>query len=181
MPNTDYSTGYPFIVVSTDSAKNPTFHLTVIEALGKIDSKPTGHKLLKAISKSKVSTTGRTFKVKIVRPDVTGVIGKPGEEGGSKAVAFNSLAAEDGGGCASACYWNPNIYSVPATSGAGVRPAFISLAHELIHCMHNAQGTKKHDYMDEENFTVGLDPYADEKICENTIRAEHGVVTRLSY
>jgi hypothetical protein len=182
MPLTEHPTGYPFIVVSTDSAQNPTFHLTVKEALDKINSKPVGKKLLKAISKSNVSTsTARTFKVKIVRPTVTGDISKPGAEGGSRAVAFNELAAEGGGGCASACYWNPNIYSVPAPSGAGVRPAFIGLAHELIHCMHNAEGTKKHAYMDEENFTVGLESYANEAICENTVRKEHGLSARLSY
>ena len=90
MPLTEYSTGYPFIVVSNDGAINPTFHLTVKEALDKINSKPVGHKLLKAISNSKVTTTpARTFKVKIVRPNVTGDISKPGAEGGSRAAAFS--------------------------------------------------------------------------------------------
>jgi hypothetical protein len=70
----------------------------------------------------------------------------------------------------------------------GQRPPYIGLAHELIHAWHNAYGTKKQEYDDEENFTVGLagymlpDPAANPAtITENMIRLEHGFPIRHKY
>jgi hypothetical protein len=172
------ATTFPFISVYNDDAKNPYFALTVQEALAKIDSKPVGRSLLAAIAAAPIAGTGG-FKVKIVRPDVVATIGTPGAEGGSRAVPFNETSARGGGGCAAACYWNPNIYNTP--SPAGQRPAYIGLAHELVHCMHSVMGTMKPGYDEEEKFTVGLAPYAGAAVCENTIRGEHGIAARTSY
>jgi len=173
------TTTFPFICVYNDDTKNPYFRLTVQEALNVINSKPVGSNLLAAISGANIAAGPGGFKVKIVRPDVVGIIGSPGAEGGSRAVPFNETAARGGGGCLAACYWNPNIYNTPG--GGGTRPAFIGLAHELVHCMHALLGTMKNGYDEEEKFTVGLAPYADVAICENTIRAEHGLALRASY
>jgi hypothetical protein len=180
MPSKLSATTFPFICVYNDDEKNPYFHLTVQDALNKINSQPVGNSLLKTISGAKVVPGNGGFKIKIVRPDVTATIGKPGAEGGNRALPFNELNARgDGGGCLVACYWNPNIYNTPGAAGA--RPAFVGLAHELIHCMHALLGTMKVSDDDEEKFTVGLAPYDDAAICENTIRAEHGINTRNAY
>jgi NleD-like pathogen effector protein (putative zinc metallopeptidase) len=173
------ATGYAFIFVFNDDAKNPYFRLTVEDALNQINSQAVGQQLLTAISGAGVAAGAGGFKVKIVRPDVKGTIGTPGAEGGSRAVPFNEAAARGGAGCLAACYWNPNIYNTP--SAAGGRPAYIGLAHELVHCMHALLGTMKNGYDDEEKFTVGLAPYAAVAICENTIRAEHNIAVRTSY
>jgi hypothetical protein len=178
MANTLTPTTFPFIHVYNDDAKNPYFPLTVQEALTQIDSQAVGRSLLAAIAAANIAA-GSGFKVKIVRPDVKGTIGTPGAEGGSRAVPFDETKARGGAGCAAACYWNPNIYNTP--SPAGQRPAYIGLAHELVHCMHSVMGTMKNGYDDEEKFTVGLAPYANAAICENTIRAEHGITQRTSY
>jgi hypothetical protein len=178
MASTLTPTTFPFIHVFNDDAKNPYFPLTVQEALTQIDSQAVGRSLLAAIAAANIAA-GSGFKVKIVRPDVKGTIGTPGAEGGSRAVPFDETKARGGAGCAAACYWNPNIYNTP--SPAGQRPAYIGLAHELVHCMHSVMGTMKNGYDDEEKFTVGLAPYANAAICENTIRAEHGIAVRTSY
>ncbi|MFN3325465.1 MAG: M91 family zinc metallopeptidase [Bryobacteraceae bacterium] len=177
MPKTISTTKFPFIVIDNDDSVNPYFRLTVIEALDKIDSKPVGKALLKAISDSPIDGSSG-FKVKIVRGEGIADITKPGQEGGSRAVPFNEVAARGGGGSKAACFWNPNIFYNPA---AGTRPAYIGLAHELVHCMHSVLGTMKPGYDEEEKFTVGLDPYAGVAICENTIRGEHGLDLRDRY
>lgn len=177
MAKTTTTTKYPFIVVENDGDINPYFALTVIEALGFIGSKPVGKSLLDAISDSAVDGSAG-FKVKIVRGTGVADINKPGEEGGSRAVSFNETAARGGAGARAACYWNPNIFYNPA---AGPRPPFIGLAHELVHCMHSVMGTMKPTYDSEEQWTVGLAPFADAAICENTIREEHGIVKRTRY
>lgn len=173
------ATGYTFIYVFNDDAKNPYFPLTVKEALNHISSQPVGQQLLTAISNSPVVPDASGFKVKIVRPNVAATIGTPGAEGGSRAVAFDEAAAKGGGGSKAACYWNPNIVATPG--GGGTRPAYIGLAHELVHCMHYVLGTAKNSYDDEEKFTVGLAPYDTVAVCENTIRAEHNIALRATY
>ena len=179
MASTLSATTFPFIHVYNDDTKNPYFALTVQEALAKIDSGPVGRQLLAAISGAAVAPGTGGFKVKIVRPDVKATIGTPGAEGGSRAVPFNENSARGGGGCVAACYWNPNIYNTP--SPAGKRPAYIGLAHELVHCMHSVMGTMKPGYDEEEQFTVGLAAYSGVAICENTIRGDWGIAARTSY
>ena len=172
-------TGFASIYVYVDDQKNPYFLLTVKEALTKINSKPVGAALLTAISNAAIAPHQQGFKVKIVRPDVHCTIGSPGVEGGSRAVPFLESGARGGGGSLAACFWNPNIFSAPGPAGA--RPPFIGLAHELTHCMHSLNGTMKQSYDDEEKFTVGLAPFTTTAICENTIRAEHGIALRTAY
>lgn len=179
MPKGITPTAYAGISVENDDAVNPYFRFTVEEALAQINRKPVGSQLIQAISKAPTTPDAtHGFKVKILRPAVVGTIGKPGQEGGSRAVAFNELAGRQGGpGCKAACYWNPNIFNTPN----GARPAFIGLAHELIHCYHYTNGLAKSTYDEEEQFTVGLADYADSPITENKIREEHGVVARTQY
>ena len=80
-----------------------------------------------------------------------------------------------------------------ASPGNPPRPAFIALAHELVHASHYLQGScyrgigddLKPDgdsgIMEEEMRTVGFGKYANESPSENAIRVEHGLPRRDSY
>lgn len=187
MPITYSATPYNFIVVANDDVANPTFVATTLAALNTLNSQPIGLALLNAISNGIVAADAvNNFKVKIMRPAIRvtedgrqGVIvGQPGMEGGSRAVAFNELDGRFGGGGTKAgCYWNPNIWNTPR----GFRPAFIGLAHELIHCYHYVNALAKASYDDEEKFTVGLDPYSTAAITENRVRLDFNIPVRHEY
>ena len=180
MPKTLTATPFAFIFVFNDDEKNPAFPLIVIEALGEINKGVNGQALLQAIAHSLIAASPDGFKVKIVRPELEKEEKRlarpenPGTEGGSRAVAFNEHDAQSGRGSLAACFWNPCVYNTPL----GARPAFIGLAHELVHCLHYLRGTKKAGYDDEERYTVGLPPYNAEPITENTIRDDHHVPRR---
>ena len=181
MPRVLLATEHPFIYVGNDDEINLYFRLSVIEALAKIASEETGRYLLQRIADAPVAAHPNGWKVKISRPrvaaDLTPASRGPGSEGGSMAAANDEGAAQSGAGSVSYLTWNPNIYNTPN----GARPNYIALAHELVHCMHNAEGTKKRDYDEEESFTVGIGDYAGELVTENNIRAEHGIAARTEY
>lgn len=150
--------------------------------MGQIDGQPVGHALLQGIANSRTAAhVPDGWKVKIVKPDVHGFVGDParlpGSEGGSRAVPLNENDARGGGGSLSICYWNSNVYNTPR----GARPNYIGLAHELVHCWHYLDGIAQRNPDTEEEYTVGLNAFAAEAICENTIRAEHGVAVRDEY
>lgn len=71
----------------------------------------------------------------------------------------------------------------------GVRPAFIGLAHELVHHYYNMQGAQLSHSEDSNHFStvlyeymcVGLGPWAGADISENAIRADAGVPARTQY
>lgn len=71
----------------------------------------------------------------------------------------------------------------------GIRPAFVGLAHELIHHYYNMQGAQLSHSEDSNHFStvlyeymcVGLGPWAGAVISENTIRNDAGVVARTQY
>ena len=82
-----------------------------------------------------------------------------------------------GVGTVTAVKYNPNTIITPD----GSRPNFIGLAHELVHAMHNLAGDASAIANLEEFRTVGINDFADEAICENTIRAEHKIPLRKVY
>lgn len=170
-----YNDTYPNIRID-DAGGASTFLLTAREALDKIASQPVGKRLLKEINEHAPTFGPWGGSIKIYRAQL------PIEQGGSKAAAVNELNAKAPGvGSASGVAWNSNIFAIP---GQGPRPPFVGLAHELIHAWHNALGTKKQDYDDEEAFTVGLGPYmvpGPNSITENMIRLEHNVSIRHRY
>ena len=180
MPLHSYNATYPNIRID-DPGGASTYLLSTREALDNIDAQAGGQMLLQRINAGQPFGTWNGV-VKILRPNtIPADINNPGAEGGNRAVAINELHAKGGGGTPSAVYWNPNIWSVP---GKGSRPPFIGLAHELVHAMHNAEGTKKNSYDEEEEFTVGLGQYAVANInsvTENRIRIEHGIALRHEY
>jgi hypothetical protein len=176
----NYNVAYPGIRID-DQGGASTFAQTAKDSLDVIISRPLGLRLLAEISARSAAVTFGAWAgiIKIYRAE------RRIEEGGSKAAPVSEAEAKNGTGSASGVAWNSNIWVIP---GQGQRPPYIGLAHELIHAWHNAYGTKKADYDDEENFTVGLgqhmmpNPLAvPATITENMIRLEHGVPIRHRY
>jgi hypothetical protein len=175
----DYNAQHPNIKIQ-DGGGASTFLLTVREALDRIASQPVGARLLGALNNGPVFG-GWNACIKILRPNTVADLDNPGAEGGNRAVAIDETRATGGAGCATAVYFNPTVWVVP---GQGSRPPFIGLAHELVHAWHNAYGTKKGSYDEEEQFTVGLGVYAvpnANSITENRIRVEHNLPVRHRY
>ena len=97
---------------------------------------------------------------------------------GSCNAAISPVAGgQTNAGSACKLYFNNTIR---VTSKGEATYPFIALAHEMIHSLHCLTGTRK-DGKAEELKTTGLDPYADEAITENRIRAEHNIALRTQY
>jgi hypothetical protein len=86
---------------------------------------------------------------------------------------------------------NSRIYYDPRKNfnSMGVRPAYVGLAHELIHHYYNMRGSQISHSEDSGHFStvlyeymcVGLGPWAGSAINENRIRADAGVAARTQY
>ena len=87
------------------------------------------------------------------------------------AQAVDRTAGEDGTGSAAWVYYSN--YEIITKSGTWL-PPFITLGHELIHCLHYLTGTCRtgHGGKDEEWATVGIKGFAGETHTENGIRAD---------
>jgi len=94
-----------------------------------------------------------------------------------------------GKGTSAAVSFNPLINYDPATFTLMLveNPAFVALAHELVHALHTLSGDViKHEDPAKENLieearTVGAGKYAGTRFSENAIRAEHGYAVRTFY
>lgn len=99
---------------------------------------------------------------------------------GNYCVAISTFEAENGPGSDSRITFDPD-----SKSQYGERPAYIGLAHELIHASHNADGTAYHKKINgksyEEERTVGLNYNEGDEPTENHIRREHGLPERPEY
>lgn len=179
-------TGYAGIVTRVDPAASPIYHALVVEALDKINSQPVGKMLLHGIAaKGRFRFGGGAvpegYKVCIMRPLMEHEHkpeGQIGWKGTNTAVRFNEADASDPTkGTNTKVLWNPNIVNTPD----GARPPFIALAHELIHALHNIEGSASADTRTEEARTVGLNSYLAVLPNENAIRREHEVPHRSAY
>lgn len=177
MPSQLYDTGYAGIKVRIDTDQSPMYVAMVKEALNKIYSKPVGKLLIDNIVANGVAQFG--YKVCIQRPnmEVVDVNGMKFMGAGNLAVRGHELNACNGTGTVTAIKYNQNTILTPD----GSRPNFIGLAHEMVHALHNLLGTALNDTTQEEHWTVGIGNFVGTAICENTIRAEHGVPLRLAY
>lgn len=177
MPAQLHDTGFGDIKVRVDANDSPMYVAMVKEALTKINSKPIGKRLIEAIAANGAPKFG--YKVCITRPSmqVVEVDGNTFMGEGNLAVRIREDLACNGTGSPTQVKFNQNTIYTPD----GSRPNFIGLAHELVHAMHNIMGDASQDTQDEEYRTVGLGTFRNEEICENTIRAEHGVPLRLQY
>ena len=104
---------------------------------------------------------------------------------------FNRKDIVAGNGASAVVTFNPDA------KGSDGRPAYVALAHELVHAHHYLHGScyrglgnGMYDLLDangntgmmeEEMRTVGFGRYASEELCENSIRGENGVALRKSY
>jgi hypothetical protein len=167
------------------------FH-TVINHLNKIKSKPLGKQLLKRLTAAYQNSGGR-ISVTIEEPDrwhaqseggaldPTKIVGKISRKSGS-------CSFEPGEGSATKLTYNPDFIVIE--DGKRV-PSWITLAHELIHCLHNMEGTKYRELggnldedsgsAEEEARTCGIGVYSDEQLSENSIRDEHKIPRRKTY
>lgn len=167
---------FPGIVIKNDSAKNPAFAHIAGAALRKIASTGTGHRMLSDIQAANFPAT-YGYKVAIMK--LTAEIKARKHKNSSYTDACNTKAMfgedDNASGSASVVFWDNEMQRTPD----GARPPFIGLAHELIHCWHNTQGSADRDSMQDEFNTVGLAGYY--TISENQIRAEHNLPSRATY
>lgn len=195
-------TNYPKI--SVEAGDGDLYYASnVNQALDHINGKPVGKALLEAIAGASPAHSAGEANVVIFSPanrefTQSGyshpMFGQMVGEGKVGAMTprgaadnyndpDNRPAAEGGGGSSCRVRWNSTIH--PPAAGGMLPPAFICLAHELVHSMHALEGTTRTgdspDGPTEELYTVGLGEFADEAICENTIRGEHGFDPRPSY
>ncbi len=185
-----------------------SFKFATIKALDKISSKGKGANLLKVISnryqgvgtskgKSVVihlgqgtladhdSSMSHTYQNSTVGPGRTEV---------RRAASPGSVVRLPGSGMSSTVYYNPNIEHQYTMAAKIKTPAYIALAHELIHAMHSLGGEVLKPYswangtpnsssgaILEEAKTVGLGIYKNTAISENAIRREHNLPQRTFY
>jgi hypothetical protein len=171
-------TRFPGLHVHLDSTDSMQFVQVVNDALTQIGSTSSGSVLLSSIGNDgPVSPSG--YKV---------VIRSSAHRGRrtNRTVAQNEEAARwagtrPGSGSTSAIEWDPNV----VTAEDGQRPAYIGLAHELIHARRNLLGITLDERANDEAETVGLmrppSPQVALPVTENDIRAEHGVGARTRY
>jgi hypothetical protein len=93
----------------------------------------------------------------------------------TQAGAIHGKAACDGNGCVSIVrFTNAQVMG----KNGERNHSFVVLAHELIHVLHNAMGTRH--AKDEEFRTIGLGIYREEPITENQVRDAFGMSPRTS-
>jgi hypothetical protein len=128
--------------------------------------------------------TSEGFRFQLTQPG-NGILADP---------AYPKTVRGQGGCKGGIARWNPSN-TIPGTNIQ--RPSFISLAHELIHCLHFITGdcarapTRQFDLTvdsglaEEEARTIGLGPYDypanSEPLCENAFRAVFGLAERTEY
>jgi hypothetical protein len=218
---TQWSSAYPRIYISTDTYRGrywvpDDFRGEVKTALAAISSKPIGRKMLTDMSQRCVA---KRHKV-VIEYSGAGSSAAPvdrADRADRKMVQVTtstapSLNAQDllknpkliatigvrpaadqprdyvqNDGTSAVVTWN---HKDPGLDG---RPAFIALAHELVHAFHFVTGScfraatgyvtdgDNTGIMEEEMRTVGFGKYASESPSENAIRGEHAVALRTSY
>jgi hypothetical protein len=195
---------YQGFAVDYDESQDPFFEVTVKETLAKIKQTATGALLLTKIASSSpsfISSSVATAKVVISPPgdrkltprgkivmggqlhDHPGMYAadvrhsRPSGTGDTSHLSNDQTSASNGSGCTCTVYFTNRVGQ---TSKGESAPPWLMLAHELVHCLHSLEGTKK-DGIEEEYFTVGLNDYAKEPITENAFRNDAGMPARTSY
>ena len=85
-----------------------------------------------------------------------------------------------GTGTGSTCYVEYSNIEIRGDDGLWAIP-YITMGHELIHCLHALRGTSKFDDKHEEWYTVGIKGYEGETFTENALRAEGNFPLRTKY
>lgn len=187
-----------------------SFYHSAAAALNKINTKPRGKELLEAIRDTgKGDEPGRVVISKVVNLVNMGADLSPHYPGIRHVdvtwVAYDHAAISKQLDKALAAERKPTAGkerllppSAAIQDAAMVRelrnvPSFIALAHELVHALHYMRRQVFSGGLDpktpafkrandlEEARTVGLGPFAGERLCENAIRHEHGIARRETY
>jgi hypothetical protein len=195
------------ILIETDWVQAPTdltaradFFNRTQRALIKISTYPLGADLLNLIRKrhegtgTSASGDKRTVTIRMAKTGAEGADTQAWEihnrfntekQFGGRTIKFA------GKGSRTIVYYHNHaesdaIYTRLATVQT---PAWIALAHELIHAFHHLSGTTYKDSAEgvggtakrEEMFTTGLGPYANTRISENALRREANLPVRTFY
>jgi hypothetical protein len=207
---TTTKTKWDGVEIRTKPGDSKAFPEQVNKALEKIASKPNGKQLLEGIHNNPNEQYG--YKVAITpqaseKRQTLFWRSRTYEGGNVTKSASDVNASTPGEGAVSAIKWNPQQTVTPD----GKRPAFIGLAHEMIHADRNLKGessliskpsgsaagigeqgpdeiaAKKgsaNPKVEDENQVVGLKEYANNPeypVTENSIRKEHGLPERKKY
>jgi hypothetical protein len=184
----------------TDPAARVDFFNRTQRALIKISTYPLGADLLNLIRKrhegigTSDSGAKRTVTIRMAKAGAEGADTQAWEihnrfnvdkEFGGRTIKFA------GKGSRTIIYYHNNENSDEIyTRLAGVTtPAWIALAHELIHALHHLGGNTYGDTVQtpggaakrEEMFTTGLGPYKKNRMSENALRREAGLPERTFY
>jgi hypothetical protein len=170
----------------------PGFFASCGRDLNLIRSRTIGKTLLEVISKRArgIGTKAGKF-VCIGYTDKLGSVAQSSVTGNQeerKNAKPGSVVRLPGVGDSSVVLYGDNLEPV-YTSAIGIyTPEFVALAHELIHALHVISGdvVKEYDWgtdgaIIEEARTVGLGPYANTRISENSIRKEWNLGRRTYY
>jgi hypothetical protein len=185
-----------------DDSGDTVFQNQARYSLNVLRSKPLGMDLLKGIRKA-CSPNGKNLVIEksamanaIPTKDTSEGFRLQLKQPGMGTLVDDAypLTVRGQAGCSAICRWAFND-TIPGT--AIKRPAFIALAHELIHCLHFVTAdcaraptrqfdlTQDSGLAEEEARTVGLGPYnysdLSETFCENAFRFIFGVARRDSY
>ena len=182
-----FATSWKGVAIRVTPEADKLFVSQTKDALDKIASKPLGYELLDSIS-NKQFDMKFGYKVCIMPANSNKSNFKKTVYTGSNVTKSSSdiNASTPNVGSASSIKWNPVMTKTPD----GDRPAYIGLAHELIHAKNNLDGNSKlinsdknsgNIIKEDEYQVVGLGIYKDNHITENKIRKEHDLPLRQVY
>ena len=173
----------PGIYIAYEERSDPYFAFNIETALAQTRKSATMQELLKRIKLAKPAVTLGTGRNVQIQPPLerklSVSLADPSRRAwslGSKT-AVQEISSENANkkGTGSACW----LYFTNREWQAA--PMHITLAHELIHCMHALEGTMNSDNQKEEYATVGIHGYEGDEITENRIRQELNVPLRAYY
>ncbi len=172
------------------------FMVETRRALHQIDSQPMGQKLLTDLNAapnvSRLDNHSRViFKDARLQRNTGNTAGAEPDRFGMSFDAYRlgtERSSQRSTGLASHVSFNPDVITPRLPSGVtdGSRPAFVGLAHELVHSSRQQKGYALDTSMGqleraaEEVETVGMVP-SRHRITENSIRSEHGLARRTTY
>jgi type VI secretion system secreted protein VgrG len=159
-----YSVGGDKLLVKGDEA----YAGKTMNTLSELYNTPTGKKVMDNINNGTHTTTIQTVDEATARRN--GAIATPSDPDGSK----------NGTGSDTTIGYNPDVPDGPYTDPDGNNvdlPQSALLGHEMIHAMHNDQGTNKRDNPEpaepgsneEESQTIGAHNHKDDEITQNKI------------
>jgi hypothetical protein len=184
-------------------AGDPNFMSQARMSLNILRSRPCGVALLRALSDATRATGNQTviakspFSSAAYTDDISeGFLAQLRQPGTRHLVdAALPKTAQRGRGCSAIAYWSPSNRIMGSSEE---RPAYLPLAHELVHALHYMLGdcarppenisewqTKDCGLAEEEARTVGIGPYQYPAKalgpCENEFRAAFGMNPRTEY